>query len=275
MALGLVGFDALGLWWRGWSIDSTVLLGVAVAVGGFSLIGWIASRDSRLRRVAAVAFALGLLCLLINAAWVATFIAASSGASLYDEAFAAADRTLGFSWPAWKAWSVAHPTFDRVTGVAYESHIVESVIVVAVTAWRRDATPLLRAFTISFLVTLAVSAIVPAIGTETDAAWGVTFAALRAGSFRHITGAQALISMPSFHAVLATLFGLAWWRIPWARWPGVAVNVTMLVATVRWGQHYLVDVLAGVALAFVAAWSAGMLSAPADVRGIAGGAPNG
>jgi membrane-associated phospholipid phosphatase len=37
------------------------------------------------------------------------------------------------------------------------------------------------------------------------------------------------------------------------RWPVLAFNVVMLLATVHSGAHYLVDVLAGILLAVIAA----------------------
>jgi membrane-associated phospholipid phosphatase len=260
-ALTLALADALAVWLLGWTVDPAVPAAVAVAVIGLSAIAWVAAKDARLARLSAPCLALALLCLLSNGAWIATFVGASMGAPLRDATYAAADRALGFSWAAWKAWSVAHPSFDRVTQLAYGQHIWQSVVLLALLAnGPRGASPLLRALLIAFIVTLAISAVAPAIGTEADAEWLPTFIALRSGTFRHIGGAQALISMPSFHAVLATLFALGWWTIPWARWPGLAFNALMLVATVRWGQHYLVDVLAGVLLAIVAARATAMLS---------------
>ena len=259
-AIGLVAFDVLAVWWLGWSVDAGPLLPLLVLVGALLAIRFVAARDPKLARVASVCDALACLAVLINAAWIATYVGATTGAPLRDHELAAADRAIGFSWTAWAAWSAAHPTFHAVTRWAYPQHIWQSVLLVGVLAWRREASPLLRALAVAFTVTLVVSALAPAIGTESDAVWEPTFAALQRGTFHQIDAAtpQGLISLPSFHAVLATLFLLGWWSVPWARWPALALNLLILVATVRWGAHYLVDVIAGVLVALVAAWVVGM-----------------
>jgi membrane-associated phospholipid phosphatase len=256
-ALGLVALDAIAVWWLGWTVAGGPLEAIGVLVGALLLIRAIAARDATLARVASVSEALACLSVLINAAWIATYVAATTGAPLRDAELAAVDHALGFSWPLWALWSAAHPTFHAVTRWAYEQHVWQSVLVVGVLAWRREAWPLLRALAVAFAVTLVVSAIAPAIGAQSDAEWEPTFAALRNGTFHQIDAGtpQGLVSLPSFHAVLATLFLLAWWPVRWARWPAVLLNALMLVATVRWGAHYLVDVLAGVLLAVSAAWA--------------------
>jgi membrane-associated phospholipid phosphatase len=77
---------------------------------------------------------------------------------------------------------------------------------------------------------------------------------LRDGTFHRfdLMHTEGLISMPSYHAILGTLTVLACWPTR-ARWPVFAFNVVMLIATVHSGAHYLVDVLAGILLAVIAA----------------------
>ena len=61
-----------------------------------------------------------------------------------------------------------------------------------------------------------------------------------------------LICFPSFHTTGGILFMWALWPLRWARWPGIAVNVIMLAAIPIIGSHYLIDMIAGVALALMA-----------------------
>lgn len=72
------------------------------------------------------------------------------------------------------------------------------------------------------------------------------FEPLRSGALRVIdpTALQGLISIPSYHTVLAVLFTCAFWRTRLA-WPVLLVNVAMILATPKFGGHYVVDVLTG------------------------------
>jgi len=82
--------------------------------------------------------------------------------------------------------------------------------------------------------------------------WPV-FLGLRDGSYRLVmaVGSEGIITFPSLHAALAVILMAAFWAVPIARWISVVVNSLMLAATPIDGSHYLVDVLAGVAIAVV------------------------
>jgi hypothetical protein len=270
IAGALVAFDAAAIAWLGWAVQWQAVCAVGIAVTSFLVIGAVARRDPRLARIGPVCEALAVLCLLINASWVATYVTATSGAPLRDQTFHTADAAIGFSWDAWKRWNDAHPLFAHATAFAYEQHIWQVVLLVAVLAWRRPdgAFPVLRALGLTFLVTMLAATLFPAIGTQDDAAWSATFFALRSGTFHTIGNAtvKGMVSMPSYHAVLAVLYLTAWWPVRWARWPAVVLDTLMLVGTVRWGAHYLVDVIAGMVLALAAARVTGVLPWPAVRR---------
>jgi membrane-associated phospholipid phosphatase len=68
-------------------------------------------------------------------------------------------------------------------------------------------------------------------------------------------GPNAVAAMPSLHMAGATLVALVLWRaLPWARPLAVAYPAAMALTLVYTGEHYVVDVVAGAALA-VAAWA--------------------
>jgi membrane-associated phospholipid phosphatase len=58
-----------------------------------------------------------------------------------------------------------------------------------------------------------------------------------------------VITFPSLHAALAMIITAAVWPVRFLRWPIVVLNAAMLVATPVDGAHYLIDVLAGIAVA--------------------------
>ena len=64
--------------------------------------------------------------------------------------------------------------------------------------------------------------------------------------------AKGLIGFPSYHAALPLI--VAWYgrEIPYLRWPLIAVNAVVVVATPIQGGHYVIDVVAGFGVAVAA-----------------------
>jgi membrane-associated phospholipid phosphatase len=200
-----------------------------------------------------------------------SYLAASFNRPLFDAAFATADRALGLDWPALLAWMNHHPAPHAIFVLAYNSFAVQATTTVLALAFTGRLLQM-RVFMISFMlaaiVSIAISAIAPAAGVwdfyqfkpddfstivpATRAAQPF-FDGLRDGSYRFLTGitAQGIITFPSFHAALGVVFMTALWPIPVVRWAGIAVNGLMILATPVDGGHYVVDVIAGIAVAII------------------------
>ena len=199
-----------------------------------------------------------------------SYIAASANRPLQDSALSAADKFLHLDWSALLAWMNAHPTLHTVFALAYASFAPQTILVLmalAITGRDRRIRQFLLTFILTALMTIAISALVPAQGawayyavTPADhpAITPVTrelhldiFHGLRGGSFQLLTGinSEGIITFPSLHAAAALIFILALWPMPVLRWIGLIVNVLMIVATPIDGGHYFVDVFAGLGLA--------------------------
>lgn len=197
---------------------------------------------------------------------VLAFALAARAAPLWDPAFAAADRALGFDWPALFRAADRVPVLLWIGGVAYHSLTVQMVVCIVVLSATGQATALRSAVVAAILggtVTILISGVVPAMGNTFDpadyrhlwpsVAWADRdlIAGLRDGTHRmlrltHLTG---IVSFPSFHATLPVI--LAWslrhtryLRLPFAAWGAVTIAATPL-----FGGHYAVDVLGGLILA--------------------------
>jgi hypothetical protein len=199
-----------------------------------------------------------------------SYLAAAAGAAfpLQDAVFDAMDRAMGFDWKAMLGWLNDTPLMFAGLRLIYGSLLPQTVIAVLCLAFTGRLIRLrtfMLAFIIAALVTIAISAVLPAAGvwlhyglTEQDSrvvpvvqtVWPV-FTGLRDGSLRALTavGAEGVITFPSLHAALAMIITAAIWPIRSLRWPIVALNSAMLVATPIDGAHYLIDVLAGMAVA--------------------------
>jgi len=82
----------------------------------------------------------------------------------------------------------------------------------------------------------------------------ITLQHLRDGSISDL-GANVLegiVAMPSFHAASAVLLFWFYGKLAYLRWPFWTLNFFMWMSAVPVGGHYLVDVVAGTAIALCA-----------------------
>lgn len=238
---------------------------VASLLAGSAYYGRVRG-DRRLARLFRGGAELLLLTVTIGSL---SYVAAALNRPLWDDAFTAWDRRLGFYWPEWLALLNDHPNVHLVLAAAYRSMIPQFFLalaaLVAVRKYRATDVYLI-AFALSAWVCVGVSALMPALSPlvhfgmvpadypNITLAVPLEFAnqvqALRDGAL-HITdlgGAQGLVTFPSFHTSSAVVLMLAFWQVPYARWPGVVVNGVMLLSIPVEGSHYIVDVIAGVAV---------------------------
>jgi PAP2 superfamily len=198
-----------------------------------------------------------------------SYLAASAGFPLYDQAFDAADKALGFDWMTLLGWLNAHATLIVIFRAIYLSLTVQATLIVLSLAFAGQLA-WLRIFVFAFIcaaiVTIAMSCVLPAQGVwsyydlganhpsyampVSHASWPV-FHGLRDGTYRQLVaeGAEGIITFPSLHAALAVILCVVAWPNRWLRWLIIPTNVVMLAATPIEGSPYIVDVIAGIAIA--------------------------
>lgn len=247
--LGIVGF-------------STAMLGIA------AIYVW-PRPDERLSRLFRASAEFVLITFL---AGMLSYIGTSLGRPLWDDTLLAWDRAIGFDWPAWLAVLDGLPAFNTMLVLAYHSMLPQfALLIVALVTVRafRALDVMLIGYGLAAILTVAISTVMPALSPvihlgimpdmhpNISLAVGREFAehayALRDGTLKMIdlSGAQGLVTFPSFHTVGAILLALGFWQVPWLRWPGLALNGLMLLAIPINGSHYMVDVIAGAAVAVV------------------------
>jgi hypothetical protein len=192
---------------------------------------------------------------------ILTYAAATHAGPLRDAAYAAFDRSLGFDWTAWFDFVNRHGVLKVALALIYMSltaQILLSVFVFAYRGWDERNSELLLCVIVALVMTTAVFALFPALGPCTgvrlfDDLYLGDLIGLRDGSLTSFDLPQmkGIIAFPSFHAVLAALFTYAHrgWR---GFAPVAALNTVMLATIPSEGGHYLVDVIAGLAIAGVA-----------------------
>ena len=218
---------------------------------------------------------LGLLGIGFTGSVLASVLTVYSGRRfpLTDHALAAVDRALGFDWVALLQLFDRHPWLNTILQAAYRSIIAQVLLIIVALALTGQAERVYRFLTatnLALLTTCIASVFFPALGPYVT--YGVSPADhpdialvsagktsdailwLRAAVFTDPVPSFAvgLIWFPSFHAATAAIYAWATWRTPVVRWIGLALNVLMLIATPIHGDHYLVDVLSGLAVAAAA-----------------------
>lgn len=193
--------------------------------------------------------------------------------SLVDERLAQIDAALGFHWPSAYLWLKAHPQTFEALRRCYLLHGWQVATIPVLLACARrmdDLADYLLLFCATVVLAILISAPLPAsnphiyfgqVGAYDASEWS-QFAALRDGAQRVIdlNDNQGLISLPSLHAAHAVVFvyvtrHLRGWNVGFA-----LVNVVMTIAALPFGGHYLVDILAGIALALAVIWTSRRLS---------------
>jgi hypothetical protein len=207
---------------------------------------------------------------------------AQFGGAYWDDNFAAWDAALGFDWLAFVE------AVDRIgwivlpLRVAYASLIPQIVLLVLVLGFTlrlRELRQLILAAILCGTMTVLLSPLFPALSnyvhlglTRADFATINPYAgyihlehltALRSGEpmLLRFQEMQGIITFPSYHAGLAgvTLWGFWIARYGWLRWPGMALAALTIIATPVDGGHYLVDLIAGGAMAGFSIWATGWL----------------
>jgi hypothetical protein len=267
------------------SFARTAAVGVALAAGAW----YYRTRRNEPQLAAALTSTSQIIAFALVGAPL-SYIAASAGFPLWDATFVAWDRHLGFDWAALLHFMNEHPILHIAFAFSYASFPLQATAIIVALAWTRHVLRMrvfVLAFMLTTIITIAISAIMPAQGvwghlhlspTDHPAIAPITqslhlpiFHGLRDGTWRLLTGAgsEGIITFPSLHAALGLLFIVAAWPVPYVRWAAASINVMMIVATPVDGGHYFADVIAGVAIA-AACWRVTARFA-ADTRNAANG----
>lgn len=232
-----------------------IVVPVLVAVGLYSLLLVPKYRRDKRTRIALVSSALFVLFTLV--AEIFSYLVVSTNAPLVDRWLTEWDQMLNFDWPAVFLWTKHRPFADAVLAIAYQSIMPQICVVILYLAFlglHRRLSEFNGVLVVAFLITVIASGFFPAAGpfkyyagiVHADISPLTQFEPLRSGALRIIDlrNAQGLISMPSFHAVLAILLTYAM-RKTRLFLPFLILNTVVIVSTPTRGGHYLVDVFAG------------------------------
>ena len=206
-----------------------------------------------------------------------SYIAGKMGWPLQDQALLAIDRALGLDPEPIARFVNDHPRLADVLSRSYgliKWPLLGIPVVLTLTARYVRLQLFMLAMSLALAITIAISALVPAIGTyyglQLPAAhFPDVNTAVYAGQLRDILALRdgslhelklfklsGIVSFPSFHAASAVLYIWALWPVRRIGGIAAALNLMMIAATPVIGAHYIVDVAAGIALAAASIWAA-------------------
>ena len=206
-----------------------------------------------------------------------SYVAAKLNWPLQDQALLAIDRALGLDPEPIARYVNDHPWLADCLARGYgliKLPLLGIPVVLALTAHYMRLQLFMLAMSLALAVTIAISAVVPAIGTY----WGLQLSAahfpeintaIYAGQLRDILALRdgslhelrlfflaGIVSFPSFHAASAVLYMWALWPVRGLGGIAAALNLLMIAATPVIGAHYVIDVAGGIAVAAAAIWAA-------------------
>ena len=259
VASGLIGYD-------GADLNMVFALFTGLWAVGHLAQGVQARLLPDLCKLIAIFFLLALTAPLAGA------VLAETGSPLVDTRLAQADTWLipGFSWPAMAHCLNHYPRLMAALSYAYVSLGWQPLLLITLLCLldrARHGWSFLSAWAGTLLLTMASFPLLPAVGAYAHfgilratmptvlcgSAWHypLTLLRLRDGTINMLgpDALEGIVTMPSFHAASAVLLAWGYAKIPFMRWPFLALNIVMWLSAIPIGGHYLVDIAAGTAIA--------------------------
>ncbi|HYL60088.1 MAG TPA: phosphatase PAP2 family protein [Candidatus Acidoferrales bacterium] len=250
------------IWARRDGLTIAGVLPPVAAIAFLAAVGAIYGTTRRNMKLADLGHYTALWFALAVAVNLYSYMVATLRLPMRDADFARMDAALGFDWAACIKALEPHHGFQYLLGYAYNSFPVQIIFSIALFAFsgRRDRNrEMLWIGLFGALIATSVSGLLPALGPYLDdsiPSWSAVLLAIRNGSLTIFTIAemQGIVSFPSFHTVLALMLIYVHRPPSWTFVPIAILNALMLTAIPFAGHHYIVDVIAGVAVTALCIW---------------------
>ncbi|HVV64446.1 MAG TPA: phosphatase PAP2 family protein [Rhizomicrobium sp.] len=287
MSAGIVLLDAAWLTAGRFSYDATgyetlFLLMLPLAAAG-AFYGSVRKDEALSSVLACSAF---LIVFPAGSALLSYLLVTISGPRI-DLTLAAADRAIGFHWPALMALVARYPKANEILKLAYLSVMPQTALLIFALGFGGKTAELYRlslALALGAVITLAMWTMAPSFGafsvyTLPDAVAGKLGLALgfdyghdlvqmlKTGpGFISPKDLRGIVGFPSYHTLQAVM--LMWYArtLRLWRWPAILLNLVVLVATPIQGGHHLVDMFGGAVVTLAAISLASRIVAAAERR---------
>jgi hypothetical protein len=269
----------------GFNIATTHNACAAGLVAFFAGVGLAYDRFRNEPRIAAF-FTIFAMWFAVTWVWGLLAIAAlGMGAPLQDARLAAIDAALGFDHRAVVAWFARHPDIADVSMKFYHYTGIANLafaIGLSILGQFERVSRLVGDFALLLAITIVISAVIPGGGSffykpypteiianlPSGAGVGhlVRYVDIHSGLIRDldIFNLSGVVTFPSFHTAMALFIARAVWGVRWLAPVGVVSAALIIVSTIPMGGHYIIDLVATLAL------YAAICIGPARLRAAAG-----
>ena len=290
MSAAIVAIDATWLVAGRFSYDATnygLLFLLMLPLAAASAFYGAVRRDEALSAV--LACSAFLIVFPAGSALLSYLLVTISGPRI-DTALAAADRAIGFYWPALMGFVSQYPTANLLLKLAYLSVMPQTVILIFALGFGGKTAELYRlslALALGAIITLTVWTMAPSFGAfsvyslpdavarKLGLVLGFDYGRdlvhmLKAGpGFISPKELRGIVGFPSYHTLQALVLmwyarGLKVWR-----WPAVALNAAVLAAVPVHGGHHIVDAFGGAAVTILSIVLSSRIVAAAEHRAMA------
>ncbi len=208
--------------------------------------------------------------LLVVPITLSTYLSAWMGFPLTDGQLSRWDTWLGVDWTAMIGWIDLHPLISGVLNAAYRSFPYQLLLcpaLLVLAGHDRRAYQMVCAYALLCFLSSAIAVFFPALGTfayyqfDTDSLQHInaTYGYLFLEEFHAVRNdpnfvwrlpeSQGIVTFPSVHAAVAVLCAWALWPVRLLRHLALALNLAMGFSAIPAGSHFVVDIIAGAAVA--------------------------
>jgi hypothetical protein len=295
----IIARNARLLWWGVALLGLTVLIGILasglsadfasnpillVVISGYGAVVLVYSRVRPDQRIADSLITVAQLFLVLLLGLLLSYAAAVVAMPYRDAQLLAIDQWLGFDRTAYVNHFTDKPWKVDVANAIYLCMLPQLAVVPAVLIFSGRIERLQRfvfAYGIALFATVVTFVFVPAVGAFvyfdlTPAQYAAlpsdvytparTLDALRSGTMRmiNLSNLEGLIAFPSFHTAAAIVYAWALWPVRPLRWLVAPLNLAIISTTPIGGAHYVIDVFAGLAVAFASIAVSGWFEPASD-----------
>ncbi len=185
---------------------------------------------------------------------------AASPFPMADPLLERADVSLGFHWLSWFTWIDQHPMVRLILPLAYYSMGLQALVLITFYAYvngeRVDEA--IIAGMMAIVVIFPLQYVLPSIGAF--APHGMTsvvnfeedILSMRSHAVLTVDATKGIVTFPSYHTALAVVLTNMARGHKRMFYPLLALNFVLMISVMSVGGHYLVDLISGFAVAFVA-----------------------
>lgn len=198
------------------------------------------------------------------------YFVARQPAIMGDELLAKIDRALGLEVTDVLTLVEGHPGWRTISQWVYDSLMFFMIVAIVLPVLRgqfRRTTEFVVGCVFAAMVSMAFCSCFQAVGPWSLYGYAPDFEQARyTRIFMELKGDQpfylslenttGIMTIPSFHTILALLSAVALWQTPWVRWPAAMLGGAICLSTLLTGWHYITDVLAGILITAISVGAA-------------------